>query len=440
MADTKAEKWQEIGERILNASRSEIYMNMRFLNLALSGLTYEVNAAVPLAATNGFALYYAPERLADLYCQSRNAVNRMYLHILFHCILRHLVKYENREPPLWDIACDVAVESIIDSLQLRIVYRQPSGLRQSFYRECRQKLNMKTLTAQGIYRVLLSKTEEERLLLAAEFFCDSHELWYPMRQSQRQINLFERKWGEIGEKTETNIEMFAPMGGSGSGDVIGQLHSANRPRYSYQDFLRKFAVLREETTLDLDNYDLTFYTYGLEFYGNMPLIEPLEFKEVKKIEEFAIVLDTSRSCSGELLRQFLEQTYTILKLNDGFFHDVNIHVIQCDEKIQSDITLHHLSDIEQYAADFSVHGGGGTDFRPAFAYVNTLIENGSFQNLKGLLYFTDGLGTYPTKRPPYDTAFIFVRTDETEDVTVPPWAMKIILEPEDLSKENNRPT
>ncbi len=440
MADIKTEKWQSIGERILNASRNEIYMNMRFLNLALSGLNYEANTAVPLAATNGFALYYAPEPLADLYCQSRNAVNRMYLHVLFHCILRHLIKCENREPSLWNIACDVAVESIIDSLNLRIAYRKPSWLRQCFYRECREKLNMKTLTAQGIYRVLLSKSEAERMQLAVDFFCDSHELWYDMQKSKRQMSLFERKWGEIGEKTETNIEMFAPMGGSGSGEIVGQLHSANRPRYAYQDFLRKFAVLKEETTLDLDNYDLTFYTYGLEVYGNMPLIEPLEFKEVKKIEDFAIVLDTSRSCSGTLIQQFLEQTYTILKRSGDFFHDINVHVIQCDEKIQSDIILNHLEDIERYADDFTIHGGGGTDFRPAFAYVNTLIESGSFQNLRGLIYFTDGLGTYPTKCPSYDTAFIFVPADDINDITVPPWAMKIILEPEAFSDQNNRAT
>ena len=68
--------------------------------------------------------------------------------------------------------------------------------------------------------------------------------------------------------------------------------------------------------MDDDSFDYTFYTYGLSMYGNMPLIEPQETKEVKKIEEFVIVVDTSMSCSGELVRKFLEETYDVLSENE----------------------------------------------------------------------------------------------------------------------------
>ena len=82
--------------------------------------------------------------------------------------------------------------------------------------------------------------------------------------------------------------------------------------------------------------------------------------------------------------------------------------------------------------DLKLWGEGGTDFRPAFAYVDQLIEEGRFQDLRGLVYFTDGKGTYPKKMPPYETAFIFME-EEYEDVDVPPWAMKLIItEEEDL--------
>ena len=67
-------------------------------------------------------------------------------------------------------------------------------------------------------------------------------------------------------------------------------------------FLRKFAVLKEEVTVDDDSFDYVFYSYGLRLYGNMPLIEPQEWKEVKKVEDFAIVIDTSMSCSGDLVK------------------------------------------------------------------------------------------------------------------------------------------
>ena len=72
-------------------------------------------------------------------------------------------------------------------------------------------------------------------------------------------------------------------------------------------------------------------------------------------------------------------------------------------------------------------GEGGTDFRPAFAYVEELMRKQELTRLKGLLYFTDGKGIYPQKMPPYETAFLFLEEDY-EDVDVPPWAMKLILE------------
>ena len=54
-----------------------------------------------------------------------------------------------------------------------------------------------------------------------------------------------------------------------------------------------------------------------------------------------------------------------------------------------------------------------------------------FRNLRGLMYFTDGFGTYPTRRPPYDVAFVFC-DDRYREHEVPPWAMRIVVRTEDL--------
>lgn len=76
-------------------------------------------------------------------------------------------------------------------------------------------------------------------------------------------------------------------------------------------------------------------------------------------------------------------------------------------------------------------GEGGTDFRPAFEYVEKLRKEHVFMNLKGMLYFTDGKGIYPKQMPCYETVFVFMQKDY-EDAEVPPWAMKVILEEEDF--------
>ena len=87
--------------------------------------------------------------------------------------------------------------------------------------------------------------------------------------------------------------------------------------------------------------------------------------------------------------------------------------------------------MKQYTEHLELTGMGGTDFRPAFLYVEQLMRSHRLGQLKGLLYFTDGKGTFPSRMPPYDTAFVFMGSDCT-DADVPPWAIRLVLEEEDL--------
>lgn len=63
----------------------------------------------------------------------------------------------------------------------------------------------------------------------------------------------------------------------------------------------------------------------MEHYGNIPLIEPLEYKEVNRLEELVIAIDTSGSCSGETVQRFLGETYGILSEKRIFQQDEGIY-------------------------------------------------------------------------------------------------------------------
>lgn len=305
-------------------------------------------------------------------------------------------------------------------------------LRKDTYRQIEKKL--KVFTAEGIYKYLVSLglDEKKQKELKMEFHVDDHQYW-PEDPKQDLHQEVENKWKNISEKTETDMETFSSEESQQAGDLIGQVQVENRDRYDYREFLRKFSVLREEVSVDPDSFDYIFYSYGLSMYGNMPLIEPQEWKEVKKVEDFAIVIDTSMSCSGDLVKKFLEETYDVLTEAESFFHKVNIHIIQCDEMVQNDQKITDEKELKEYMEHLKLIGEGGTDFRPAFEYVNQLIEQGEFYHLKGLIYFTDGKGTYPKKKPSYETAFIFMQ-EEYEDIDVPPWAVKLIVDAEDLDE------
>ncbi len=427
-----------LGNKIWNASRDELYLGMRFLDVPLSSFSYQMDANVSPFGTDGAVIYFHPRQLGGLYRQNRILVNRGYLHMVYHCIFRHLWKeyptggeWNGR---LWNLSCDIAAEHLIDGSYHRSVRCSRSLLRREAYRKLESE--GRTLHAERIFQTLPEWQLDEKglLRLEQEFYADDHQYWASRRQENHSDMdaAMQKKWQDINEKMETDLETISREASEKNGDLLGQIKIQNRERQDYRSFLKKFSVLREQMEIDPDSFDYTFYSYGLTLYGNMPLIEPQETKEVKKVEEFAVVVDTSMSCSGELVRKFLEETYTVLSENESFFRKVNVHIIQCDERIQSDRKITCEKELKEYMEGFTLYGEGGTDFRPAFEYVDGLIRRGEFSDLRGLIYFTDGYGVYPQKMPEYQTAFVFMQEDY-EDVDVPAWAMKICMESGGLS-------
>ena len=238
-------------------------------------------------------------------------------------------------------------------------------------------------------------------------------------------------WQDISSQIDMDMEAFSGKIGLNVGTFQVNLTVANRKRYDYRAFLKRFSALSEEMKTSPDEFDYISYTYGLSRYKNMPLIEPLEYQESNRIRDFVIAIDTSASCAGKLVRTFAEKTYDVLKNSEGFGHKVNIHVIQCDCDVTRDVKITSIRDIDRAFEEFVTRGFGGTDFRPVFKYVDELVRTRELANLKGLIYFTDGLGKYPVTPPAYETAFVFV-DDTPRERKVPPWAMKVLLDEDDV--------
>lgn len=429
------ERLEEAGIEILTLAKNELYFRMRFLDVALSSFRYMLDGEIDVIGTDGFCMYFHPRTLGGLYRQGRVLVNRAYLHMVLHCVFRHLIRRDGRDETYWNLACDIVTESMIDSMQFRSVRRSRSWLRRDTYQKLSDRILV--LTPEKVYGILREWELPEKKLwqLAAEFRVDDHRYW-PADEDKKRQNEIENQWKDKSEQIETDMETFSKEASSDSGNLLEQVKVENKERFDYKQFLRKFSVLKEEMSVDPDSFDYVFYSYGLQLFGNMPLIEPQEWKESQKIEEFVIAIDTSMSCSGELVKKFLEETFSVLSENESFFRKVNIRIIQCDDQIRVDKKVTNKEELAAYMEHLELQGEGGTDFRPVFSYVQELMEQHAFQRLKGLIYFTDGQGIYPSKKPPYETAFVFLKEDY-EDVDVPSWAIKLILEEEDLNKGGN---
>ena len=418
-----------VGRDILLSGRAQLALALPYLSGPLCALIPAPGDGVTLsAATDGEMLYYNTSFLASGFMKSERFSPRLNLHMTLHCLFRHLAKRRGRDAVLWDLACDAAVESVIDSLPYACLSRRTPPPKQFFLTECRREL--KVLSAEGIYRMLLRERLPEYKIASLQqlFAMDDHGLWdLEEKQERERSERQDQKWQNAASSAQTALDSLVSEHGAGGEGMTEQLSIAARDDVDYRKFLRRFAAPREVLRADTDAFDYIYYTYGLMHYGNMPLIEPPETKEEKRIEDFVIAIDTSMSTSGMLVREFLAGTYAILRSADTFTRRLNIHILQCDDELRSDRKITSLEELRRYMEDLPLTGGSATDFRPVFRHVDGLLKSGEFANLRGLLYFTDGMGIYPEKRPDYEVAFVLL--DEPPlSVKIPPWAIRITPE------------
>ena len=104
----------------------------------------------------------------------------------------------------------------------------------------------------------------------------------------------------------------------------------------------------------------------------------------------AIAVDTSGSTTGDIVKTFVSEVYAILNSFGGY----QLRLIQCDMYIQEDVI--YDMDNPFKPDEFTLKGGGGTDFHPVF---DLIAEDDEPPEV--VLYLTDGYGGAPKHQPNY---------------------------------------
>ena len=461
-----ADQLISVCEKILTVARNSLFVNYRYLENAIGRFDFiPYNGTM---TTDGEHIFYDPEWVIKRYEESEKLPAHDLLHQIVHCIYRHSFVLPSINRDLWNLASDMATESVLADLDRNI----PISIKKRDILEGLKK-ETKLLSAERLLQYFedLPDSEKYKIEEWAKLFEDSddHSAWYNQQfkagkkgqtglqakgstkassgegegnsnseeegdnDAEHRKKLSE-KWKDISEHVQKDIEEFSKKQGDGAGSLVQGIKDLNREKYDYSEFLKKFTTLQEVMKLDMDEFDYNFYAHGLEVYGNVALIEPLEYKDEHKLREFVIAIDTSGSVRGELVQSFLTKTYNIM-MNNTIGQNLNIWIIQCDADIQEAKQIRSKEDFDNYIKNIKLKGFGGTDFRPVFEFVNDQIDKKVFTDLKGLIYFTDGYGTFPKQQQPFDTAFIFVNEDNDpnfEPPEVPPWAIKLILDGRDI--------
>ena len=492
------EKLESLGKKILNVSRTDILLNLPYLNTALLSLDYAMDLTTTSVGTDAFSIRFNPGYLFRLYQDAPVMVNRTYMHMLMHCLFRHVFSTTRfSDERLFNLACDIAAEHILDSMDEPAIHRPLSDLREDIY-ACLEK-EIGVFTAEKIYQYLITlqqtvcnteinsitdttnvfvqanafdfsdndnlhkNNHPQKNIVAASrltqfdftlliekweknFLADDHSFWRREREDGDQSphkddtselplplmnakmrTIKEDEWDRISKRVQSEIDLLSGYDSGENGTFSWMLSLQNDHYQDFRQYLSKFSVVREEIGIDPDSFDYGLYNYGMEVYGNMPLIEENELRTTKRVDSLVIAIDTSASCKERLVKKFLSQTAAILQAQETFFHHLELCIIECDNVIQNDTFITDLRDIDNYTESFTAHGGYGTDFRPVFKRVAELQAEGKLTNLRGLLFFTDGFGTFPHNVTSYETAFVFYKDAPYNEKDVPAWAVKLFF-------------
>ena len=364
--------------QIWNLTREQLSVKYPFLRSFLWYFTFRTSTETTTAGTDGSVIYFSHDFLLHTFRETPHQLEHFLLHTVGHCLLLHTIQEQTEDSATRKKNSDSAVEAFFKE-----PYPAP--------------------------------------------FWDDHHFW------NTAVNQDFLSRIALTLSSLTGVSGTGSYGngskGNSSGELSEELNIRNTGTYDFTHFLKQFARQGEEIKTDIESFDYIPYLYGLEHYGNIPLIEHLEYQEVNRLEELVIAIDTSGSCSLDTVRKFMEETYSILSNHENFFRKMNVYVIQCDSFIQDMAHITSEQDWQDYLKNLAIHGRGGTDFRPVFEYVEELRAKKELKDLKGLLYFTDGDGIYPEIPTDYKTAFVFYKEKEQHQ-KVPAWAACLTLDTE----------
>lgn len=407
---------------MLDLVRTRLYQRRHGLAAVLGAVEIWIVEKDGVFETDGRGLYLDAARLRETFLEGSERLCLELLHMLSHCLLGHVFVRN------WDRRGSGAKSQAELDLEAWRLAEEIWGEEISFLREA--------------WGERCEKRQAELL------YVDSHENWQKCGLRERLKQAFGED-GSCGEGSQGCLqgqerELFdwwlrqgealrrectgkwRKAGTAKRRRVNRQMVPASGNRGDYRAILQSFSSFREECGVNPEEFQYAWYWYGLERYGDMPLIEPLEYREGRKISDLVIVIDTSGSCERDLVRVFLEETKGILEQEQLFFRSFCLHLIQCDNQIQRDDRIGSREEFEEYLERLEIRGGGGTDFCPAFRHVERLRGEGELRDLRGMLYFTDGSGLYPKEEPDYAVWFVMLE-GSYDAIDMPEWIHRLIL-------------
>ena len=395
----------------LQKSRIGLALSQPFLATPILRLPFrEVGGQswCPTMATDGYHIFYNPDWLKTL---SGDETKGVLAHETLHAVFGHADRRGVRDPELWNIACDHAINLLLIAQGLKLprggcADRKFSGMAaESIYKALIKdvpKIQLNQLVSpakggkaslksgagllQGVPKAKMksgngsgSPTHVERDLLdPGDFrikpFQDSDA---PDREQLRQLR-------------RTLIQdVRSKVHGTSAGFFAEELDLSVDARIPWFQLLRQWLFDRVKT--DWRSFPFSKKHLWRGFY--MPSIG------VDVPSEVIFAIDTSGSMSQDDLAKAGAEVRALREM-----FPCRLTIIQCDAAIQK-VDRYEAGDPTPIPQRMEVKGRGGTDFRPVFDWAAKMQES----CLPIVVFVTDGFGTFPKTLIEFPTIWIVTR-------------------------------
>lgn len=388
------EEFEDKGYRLMSNARSGMLLGLKqpFYGMMAMHLQLRHHWGMPTCATDGKFIYFNPMFVCWME-DKKEDLRGVYLHEILHAVLCHPFRIGQRNIKKWQLATDYAVNGIIKEAEIALpewVLYDPKWL---------------GMSADEIYAKLPDENEES---------CDgsgdgsgdgddhkdcgcsgvmepiSEETGKPLSEAEKQL-------AEQSMKEEVAATIVASKS---QGDLPASLtrmfDELLHPKVPWHTQLRQFMIQHTNNDYDWSKPNRRHLSAGFI----LPGIHSEEMGDI------CIIIDTSGSVGIEQLTQFMSEVNDIVQ----FTQTGTVYVIYVDAQV---------SGWEEFSSDdrpirAEVKGGGGTDFRPGFDWIE---QQGITPCCT--IYFTDGFCNSFPDEPDYPCLWLVYKGYENFEDIVP---------------------
>jgi predicted metal-dependent peptidase len=367
---------------IVSRARARLILDQPFFGVLASQLALKIDATCDTAWTDGTSIAFSP---AFVDSHTSEQLLAVYAHEVMHCACGHPWRRDHRDAKRWNVATDYAINAILTNAGFTLpadvlLDAKYSGQSAEWIYDRLPQDNQQQPQPQQSDQGQDSESDDTGGLGEVR---DAPQGEQSDAQGQPIPTQSQADWNQATIQAKQLAQAQGSLG-SGTARAIGQ---ATKQPADWRSLLRKYVqeVVRSDYSWNRPN--VRYVQSGLY----LPALHATACGPI------AVCVDTSGSIDEVLLAQFGKEIDAIASEVQPAYVDV----IYCDAEVNRTERFERGDAITLQAC-----GGGGTDFRPAFAHVDTLDTPPAVT-----IYLTDLMGTFPDHAPEYPVIWAVYGSD-----------------------------